>query len=110
MYGFFGEHGSYFNNDVEASVLKADNGYEVVVAAAGMVKEGLEVTVDHSQLKVNYQRPDNQHKVAVGSFYKSWIVGDKVDTEGIVSELKNGLLTIKVPLKPEAAPRKITVN
>lgn len=46
----------------------------------------------------------------VGDYYRSFQIGNGIDTEKIEAELKDGVLTVHLP-KPEAArPRKIRVQ
>jgi len=46
----------------------------------------------------------------VGDYYRTFALGDAVDIESISAELKDGVLTVHLPKKPEVRPRKIAVK
>ena len=45
-----------------------------------------------------------------GKFFRSFRLPETADVENIKAELKNGVLTIRVPKKEEAKPRQIEVK
>lgn len=45
-----------------------------------------------------------------GSFMRQFRLGDNVDPEGINARFKDGVLTVEIPMKAEAAPRQIPVK
>ena len=47
---------------------------------------------------------------APGRFRRSFKVGPQIDREAITADMSNGLLKLKLPLKPEEKPRKISIN
>jgi HSP20 family protein len=55
---------------------------------------------------------DRFHRVErfTGTFSRSFTLPDTMDTEKIRAEFKNGVLTVKIPQKPEVRPREIPVN
>ena len=44
------------------------------------------------------------------SFRRSFTLPKDIDAEGVSAGFKNGVLTVKIPRKPESAPRKIQIN
>ncbi len=63
----------------------------------GRVKSGAE----RKYLSVEY---------GIGDFYREFLLGESVNAAGITAELKNGVVTIRLP-KPEASkPRRIEVQ
>jgi len=54
---------------------------------------------------------DRFHRVErfTGSFSRSFTLPDTMDTEKIHAEFKNGVLTVRIPQKPEVRPREIPV-
>ena len=45
-----------------------------------------------------------------GSFLRQFRLGDNVDPERIDARFKDGVLTVEIPMKVEAAPRQIPVK
>lgn len=45
-----------------------------------------------------------------GSFYRRFSLPDAADAAGISAEGKHGVLTIRIPKKPETKPRRINVS
>jgi len=46
----------------------------------------------------------------VGDFYRAFTVGEQVDWQKITAELKNGVLTVRLPMAEAVKPKKITVK
>lgn len=46
-----------------------------------------------------------------GTFKRQWTVGESLDTDGISASLKDGVLTVTIPVKaaPKAAAKKIQI-
>jgi HSP20 family molecular chaperone IbpA len=49
-------------------------------------------------------------EVRQGDFYRSFILSDDVDPEGIVAEFTNGVLRLTLPKAEKVRPRKIEVK
>jgi len=45
-----------------------------------------------------------------GSFSRSFTLPEEVESSKVAAELKDGVLTLKVPKSPEVRPRKITIG
>jgi HSP20 family protein len=45
-----------------------------------------------------------------GSFSRSFALPDGVDVEHVSAEVKDGVLTVRVPKKPEVQPRRIIIG
>ncbi|MFT5122612.1 MAG: HSP20 family protein [Verrucomicrobiales bacterium] len=45
-----------------------------------------------------------------GRYHRSFRLGQQVDREGIKATIRNGLLHLQLPLKPEKQRRKITID
>jgi HSP20 family protein len=43
-------------------------------------------------------------------FRRSFLIGNELDTHGIKAEMKDGVLTIRIPKKPSARPFKIDIS
>ncbi len=54
----------------------------------------------------NYQRIESFH----GSFSRSFTLPETADRDKISADYKNGILTVKIPQRPEVKPREIQVT
>jgi HSP20 family protein len=98
--------------------------HEVVLKAElpGMTREDIDITVDNGTLtlkgekKFSAEEPevkDEQfHRVErrYGNFSRAFSLPRTVDATKVAADYKNGVLTIRLPLKEEAKPRQIKVD
>ena len=98
-----------------------ENKDQIVLEAElpGMNREDFELTVENNVLTLRGERrfekkdeADNYHRVerAYGSFTRSFTLPQTVSPENATAEYKNGVLTIRLPLRDEAKPRSIKVD
>lgn len=83
----------------------------------GLKHEDLEVTIESGTLTLKGQRRyEGGEKDRVwlgrsyGSFQKSFTLPEHVDAENMTADLADGVLTIRVPKKPQAKPRRIEIG
>ncbi|PYR50192.1 MAG: molecular chaperone [Acidobacteria bacterium] len=95
--------------------------HEVVLKAElpDMTREDIEITVDNgtltlkgekklsSEVKEEHFRRIERH---YGTFSRSFSLPRTVDAAKVAAEYKNGVLTVKLPLREEAKPRQIKVD
>jgi HSP20 family protein len=95
--------------------------HELVLKAElpDMKREDISITVDNNTLtikgekKVADELKDEQfHRIErrYGAFSRSFVLPPTVDTTKVSADYKNGVLTLKLPLREEAKPRQIAVN
>jgi HSP20 family protein len=100
--------------------VKEDKGEYVLSAdLPGVKSEAVEISLDGDRLRVSGHR-EAVHKVetqrtflsecSYGSFSRQFTLPEGVDAERVSASLKDGVLTLVLPKKPEAQPRKIAVN
>ncbi len=84
-----------------------------------MTREDIEITVDNGTLtirgekKVSAEVKEEQfHRIErrYGTFSRSFSLPQTVDTGKVAAEYKNGVLTVRLPLREEAKPRQIKVD
>jgi HSP20 family protein len=84
-----------------------------------MRREDISLTVENSTLTLSGERKlekdvkqENFHRVerAYGSFSRSFSLPPTVDTGKIAAEYKDGVLTVRLPVREEAKPRTIKVD
>lgn len=84
-----------------------------------MRREDIDVNVENNTLTIRGERKlDNEirqesfHRIerAYGSFLRQFSLPPTVDTAKIAAEYKNGVLTVKLPVRDEAKPRSINIE
>ena len=95
--------------------------HELVLKAElpDMTREDIDVTVENFVLTIKGEKKasadvkdEQYHHVErrYGSFSRSFSLPTTVDPNKVSAEYKNGVLTIKLPLREEAKPRSIKVD
>jgi HSP20 family protein len=83
----------------------------------GMAPDAIDLTVERNVLTVHAQRvrsvgDDVELLIGErpqGAFSRQLFLGDTLDTEHLAAEYVDGVLTIRLPVKAQAKPRKIDV-
>ena len=84
-----------------------------------MRREDIEVNVESHTLTIRGERKldtevrqENFHRIErlYGTFRRQFSLPSTVDTSKIAAEYKNGVLTVKLPVRDEAKPRTINVE
>ncbi|MBZ0236308.1 MAG: Hsp20 family protein [Deltaproteobacteria bacterium] len=92
--------------------------YVFTADVPGMKPEDIEVSLTGNRLSISGKRESQQeHKDdryytferSYGSFSRAFTLPEGIDTEHLKSELKDGVLTLVVPKKPEAQAKKIPI-
>ena len=95
--------------------------HEVVLKAElpDMTREDIDVTVDNGTLTIkgekrlsNDVKEEAFHRIErrYGSFSRSFSLPQTVDAGRVGADYKNGVLTVRLPLREEAKPRQIKVD
>lgn len=98
-----------------------DGDKEVVLKAElpDLSREDIDITVDNGTLTIrgekklsNEVREEQFHRIErrYGTFTRSFSLPQNLDTTKVAAEYKNGVLTIRLPLREEAKPRQIKVD
>ena len=95
--------------------------HELVLKAElpDLTREDIEITVDNGTLTIRGEKKfssevkeESFHRIErrYGTFSRSFSIPQTVDTGKVGAEYKNGVLTVRLPLREEAKPRQIKVN
>ena len=99
-----------------------ENGKQELVLKAelpDMKREDIQVVFENNTLTIKGERKfetevnkEQFHRVerAYGTFSRSFSLTSTVDASKIGAEYKNGVLTVTMPFREEAKPRKVTVE
>jgi len=93
------------------------------IACVGLDKKDIDILTEGNTLKVSYKKPSVEsnpsdieapefiHKgITRKSFDLGWKVSAKYNLSGISAGMKNGLLTIKIPVTKESLPKTVTIK
>jgi len=97
------------------------DGHDLVVKAElpDMTREDIEVTVENNTLtlrgtkKLPTDVKDDQFRRverSYGTFSRSFVLPNTVDSSKVSADYRNGVLTVKLPFREEAKPRTINVE
>jgi len=93
------------------------------IACVGLEKQDINISTEGSTLKVTYSKPsiesnpsdteapDYIHKgITRKSFDMGWKISAKYNLSAVNAEMKNGLLTVRIPIAKESLPKQVTIN
>jgi HSP20 family protein len=95
--------------------------HEVVLKAElpDMTREDIDITVDNGTLTIRGEKKvssevkeEHFHRIErrYGAFSRQFSLPQTVDTGKVAAEYKNGVLTVRLPLREDAKPRQIKVD
>ena len=100
-------------------VYETEDKVVVSVELPGMTAEDVEVSVEDSTLTVSGKREfssevkeESYHRIErhYGTFSRTFSLPPTVDTAKVAAEYKNGVLTVRLPMREEAKPRQVKVE
>jgi HSP20 family protein len=98
-----------------------DGSQELVLKAElpGLSRDDIDVRVENNTLTIRGERKiekevreEQYHRVerSYGTFSRSFSLPNTIDTEKVRAELKDGILTLRLPVREEARPKQIQVQ
>ncbi len=96
-----------------------DHELVLTVEVPDMTREAIDVTVENFVLTVKGEKKfgsevkeDQFHHIErrYGAFSRSFSLPRTVDADKVSADYKNGVLTVRLPLREEARPRQIKVD
>jgi len=119
---FRGEWGG-FGQSVEFvprfDVKETKDAYVISADLPGVKDEELNVSLNGNLLTIGGTREEEHREEGEsyyamershGSFARSFTMPDGVDGESVTADLKQGVLTVRIPKKPEAQPKRIAIG
>ncbi|HEX5059650.1 MAG TPA: Hsp20/alpha crystallin family protein [Kofleriaceae bacterium] len=106
-----------FNPTFEVTENK--DGYIFKADVPGVRKEDLEVTMTGNRLHISGKRESEleskqstiyTYERQYGTFTRAFTLPEGADMDHVKSDLKDGVLTLVIPKKVEAQPKKITIS
>lgn len=93
--------------------------YRIAIELPGVEEKDVEVTVDDGMVTVKGEKRESREEKGetwyfserqYGSFSRSFRLPADADQGAVSADLKDGVLTLLVPRRPETQPRKINVR
>jgi HSP20 family molecular chaperone IbpA len=99
-------------------IVEDENGITVKADLPGVSRENLSIRVDGETLTVEgavalgeAQKMEAVYaEIRVARYRRSFVLGRDLDTESIDASMRNGVLTLRVPKREQARPRRIPVK
>jgi len=107
-YSYWPEVNIYNNNDE----------FVVVAKLPGIKKEDVSIILKDNSLKISGEKKDDKqdkencylNERYAGKFERNFLLNEKIDSNKIEAEMKNGILMIKLAKSPELKPKSITIK
>jgi len=100
-------------------IFEDDEAITITAELPGMKAEDVHVDVDESVLTLRGERKleseekrEGYHRIerSYGAFTRSFSLPENVDAENIDAQMKEGLLRVQLPKRPQPQPKKIEVK
>jgi HSP20 family protein len=88
-------------------VVEDDQKLELHADVPGVKQEDLDIQVEKDVLTIKGERKGQR---LAGTFSRAFTLPKHVDVEKIAASLKDGVLTLTLPKRPEAQPRAIKIS
>jgi HSP20 family protein len=111
-----GEYGLFSPN---FDVKETKEGFVFRADLPGVKEEDLEISLTGNRLTISGKREQEKHEQgdtyytserSYGTFSRAFTLPDGTDGDNVKAELKDGVLQVIVPKKPEVQPRKIAIG
>ena len=100
-------------------VKETKDAYVINADLPGVKEQDLDVSLSGNLLTISGKREEEHREEGEsyyawershGSFARSFTMPDGVDAENVSADLKQGVLTLHIPKKPEAQPKRIAIG
>ena len=103
----------------KVDIYETQDNYVINAELPGLTKDQINIDVNDNTLTIKGEKKfeekvekDNYVRVerSYGTFSRSFVLSDNVNTEGITANYKEGVLELTLPKKEEAKPKEIKVQ
>jgi len=102
----------------EVNIYENEGEYMVLAKVPGIDKNDISISLKDNSLKIAGEKkiPVNENfnyhlrERKYGKFERNFLLNEKIETEKINAEVKNGFLLVKIPKSPETKPVKIEIK
>jgi len=90
----------------------------VVLEVPGIQRDHVEVRVEDNRLTIDGRLDQSKYEglqpvyteYNIGNYSRSFQLSSQIEQEGIVAELNNGVMTLTLPKRESAKPRRISIK
>jgi len=98
-------------------VAQVEGGFVLRTELPGIAKEAVKVEVKEQVLTLSGEKPAPTYEtkgyryseIGYGKFERTFHLSDSIDLQSIQAKFENGVLEIRLALKPEVGPRQVQV-
>lgn len=100
-------------------ILESEKSFRVEVDLPGVLKEDLKIEVENGNLIIEAERKKAEvegfearrmERLSSARFRRSFTVGEEIEVENSSAEFLNGVLSLTLPKREKALPRRIEVS
>jgi HSP20 family protein len=100
-------------------VRETADGYNFRVDLPGVKEDDVDISLTGNRLTISGQREEEKrndsdryhsYECSYGSFSRAFSLPEGADPDSVRAEMKNGVLTVSVPKRPEVQPRRIPLG
>jgi HSP20 family protein len=100
-------------------VKETKDAYVISADLPGVNDEDLNVALNANRLTISGTREEEHREEGEsyyamershGNFARSFTMPDSIDGDSVTADLKQGVLTVRIPKKPEAQPKRIAIG
>lgn len=117
--GWTGGSGEMQNFAPAVDIYEDEGTITVQAQVPGVKAEDVHIDVENNVLTISGERKleredkrEGYHRIesSYGSFTRSFVLPEAADTEQVEANLSDGVLSVRIPKRPEAAPKRIEVK
>ena len=100
-------------------ILETHDDFQIHVELPGVEKSAVKLSIEKGVLLISGQRPQgaltegmryHRNERPYGRFERAFLVPDSVDEQKLEADLKNGILTVRLPKAEKAKPKSIQIS
>jgi HSP20 family protein len=100
-------------------IVETNDNFQIQVELPGVEKSAVKLSVEKGVLLISGQRPQealsegmryHRNERPYGRFERAFRVPDSVDEQKLEADLKNGVLTVRLPKVEKAKPKSIQIS
>jgi HSP20 family protein len=105
-----------FPSDIKLDVEEDDKAYVIKADLPGVAKDDIKVSIDGNRVAITAEVKKEKGKNVLrseryyGSLYRSFMLDHDVDDAKAEAKYQDGVLELKLPKKPGAAAKQLTVK